>query len=236
MISPEVSTIQSIPEYESRRSAGAGLSPQASVRPVAAVPGASPLPTMIIFDADSRGGFALAEAMRRGTIAVNTVVLSNRVPLAVLERHGAEIAAVRLGDSGDGLVFAVDLSRSQPWVQVLFWTDGPASESEVSAAQNLGITRILERAQLAQWLEQATVPLARYARAKRELAQAEASLPALPPPRSTLTALPLPQAERKFRETYLRRVLSESPSQREAAVKAGIPYTTLSSMIKKLGL
>jgi transcriptional regulator of aromatic amino acid metabolism len=46
----------------------------------------------------------------------------------------------------------------------------------------------------------------------------------------------LPEAERQFRETYLRRLLSESPSAKKAAERAGVPYTTLCSMMKKLGL
>ncbi len=49
-------------------------------------------------------------------------------------------------------------------------------------------------------------------------------------------ALALRQSEQQFRESYLRAVLSRSRSQKEAASLAGVPYTTLCSMLKKLGI
>ena len=48
--------------------------------------------------------------------------------------------------------------------------------------------------------------------------------------------MPLPEAERSFRESYLRGLLAQATNARIAAQKAGVPYTTLCSMLKKMGL
>jgi hypothetical protein len=198
---------------------------------------ANNLPTMLIFDPDGRSAQHLAGVMQHRGTPVRTVVVERRVPSHVLDRHGAEIAAIRLCSGAEGLVFAVDLSRAQPWVQIVFWTEGGHDAPEVAAAHSLGITRVLGLAQLASWFAVALAPLARYARARREMLAAQALVPD-PPPCATPqpTTLSLPEAERRFREAYLRRVLSESSSHREAAVRAGVPYTTLCSMVNKLGL
>jgi hypothetical protein len=89
---------------------------------------------------------------------------------------------------------------------------------------------------LVEWLDRALVPLARMARASRQHRAAEASLPPLPAPVDETTALPLPEAERRFRETYVRRILSQSANQSDAARLAGLPYTTFRSILKKLDL
>jgi hypothetical protein len=76
------------------------------------------------------------------------------------------------------------------------------------------------------------------ARARREHLSAERQLPPLPSQESNDdgVAAPLPQAERLFREAYLRQLLSQSASRTIAARRAGVPYTTFCSMLKKAGL
>jgi transcriptional regulator of acetoin/glycerol metabolism len=76
------------------------------------------------------------------------------------------------------------------------------------------------------------------ARAHREHLDGESALPPLPrdhvEEEGAIT--PLPEAERRFRETYLRRLLADSTSNTVAARRAGLPYTTFYSMLKKLNL
>ena len=88
------------------------------------------------------------------------------------------------------------------------------------------------------WLDGALPSLARMARARHEHLSAERMLPPLPSPDDWNDdgAPPLPQAERLFREAYLRQLLSRSGNRTIAARRAGVPYTTFCSMLKKLGL
>ena len=48
--------------------------------------------------------------------------------------------------------------------------------------------------------------------------------------------LPLPTAEMRFRESYIRCLLTQSGSRQEAARRAGVPYRTMCEMIRKLGI
>jgi hypothetical protein len=135
---------------------------------------------------------------------------------------------------GNALGLAAQLLTEWPWVQPVFVSPvsfGP----EIEALRSLSWQYLVEESQLWPWLEVALGPLARRARARRMLVEAERSIPS-PPPFSgeghVLVALP--QAEQRFRESYLRLVLAGTRSQKAAAAVAGVPYTTLRSMIDKL--
>jgi hypothetical protein len=97
---------------------------------------------------------------------------------------------------------------------------------------------VIPLACLADWLDDALPGLARMARAHRDHLDGESALPPLPREHrdDDGTITPLPEAERRFRETYLRQLLADSASNAIAARRAGLPYTTFYSMLKKLNL
>ena len=145
-----------------------------------------------------------------------------------------EVMLVALGHGVATLAFAVSLLPEQPWLHPVFVSDGGLCP-EAEALRCLGSKYVLPASQLWSWLALAIGPLSAHARALRSLAEAERAIP--PPPASPLVpepALPLPQAEQRFRETYLRVVLARAQSQKAAALVAGVPYTTLRSMVEKL--
>jgi hypothetical protein len=134
------------------------------------------------------------------------------------------------------LAFAAELAAAFPWVQTVFWFDEAGSGPVQEAARSMGIKRMIPLSRLADWLDVAIPHLGCIARARRDQIIAERALPPLPPPDDGDIRVPLPDAERRFREAYLRRMLSESENHTVAARKAGLAYTTLCSMLRKLNL
>jgi len=176
-------------------------------------------------------------AVRVGGLGVATVTVIGGEPSAD-EVPREELDLAMLGLSRDrlaGLSVAVALSARCPWIETMFWYDDPSGVTAAVAARSLGITRVLPLDRLMKWLEVAFTRLAAAARARRELLRAQRDLPAFPSADLGIR-LSLPEAERGFREAYLRRLLSEEPNHAVAAQRAGVPYTTLCSMIKKLDL
>jgi hypothetical protein len=194
-------------------------------------------PHLLIYDHRGGDGLRLRCALARAGFHLNpTMVGPGRCPQAV-DRADVDIAAIGLGGDVGGLIFAAELGSNAPWTQFVFWVDDSTAPPAVHAAQSLGIGRILGLAQLDDWMAGALMPLVRVARAKRLILEAEASVPESPAwTSSSPTRLALPEAERRFREAYLRRLLSETSNTKRAAQRAGVPYTTLCSMLKKLGI
>ena len=154
-----------------------------------------------------------------------------------LDSHPIDVALIRLGvESCEGLLCGTVLARRAPWVPVLFWIAGENTGVQAQVAAALGIKRLIHEDELLLWLPGAVGPLARYARARREVEEAEAGLPPMPAGAAPAGAVPEPlrQAEQTFRELYLRALLARSTTRQEAATRAGLPYTTLVSMLKKL--
>jgi hypothetical protein len=181
----------------------------------------------------------LVQELRAGGAHADVTIFDLQQQPEILARDRVEVAAVNLdGAVPAGLVFAAALSAQVPSAQIVFWSDGKSSSPGEEAARSLGVQRIVPRSQLVEWLGVALEPLARIARAKREQAEAEAALPVVPGPISERGSvpIPLPEAERCFREAYLRTLLAQAANARSAAQQAGVPYTTLVSMIKKMGL
>jgi hypothetical protein len=193
-------------------------------------------PHVLVYDPDDDRSVEFARLRSRQPHAIVTAIATRTWP-ADLATEGVDIAVVNLGAKNlDGLGFAAELGAALPWIETVFWYDERAGAPSAAAARSLGVERVIPRQYLLDWLEEALVSLTAMARARREHIQAERALPSLPSMDAVDTTIPLPEAERRFRETYLRRVLSESPSHTAAASRTGVPYTTFCSMIKKLNL
>lgn len=141
-------------------------------------------------------------------------------------------------DNGAGVALAIELRRRAPHVEVAFYVEQP-STPEAQAARDFGLTRVLAASDLTGWLSRSLHPLAEVARYRRKLEAAQRKLEPFTvseqtPARGTL--LPLPVAERRFREAYLRACVAQTSGRREAARLAGIPYTSLCVMLRRLGI
>jgi hypothetical protein len=196
-------------------------------------------PNLLIFDPRLERAVGLVQELREGGVRLDATVFHFELDPSFLTRDHVEVAAINLdGAAPEGLVFAAELGAQVPSVQFVFWCDGEKSSPGEEAARSLGVQRIVPRSRLVEWLATALEPLACIARAKREQARAEAALPRIPGARSDRSSapMPLPEAERSFRESYLRALLAQASNARIAAQQAGVPYTTLCSMLKKMGL
>jgi hypothetical protein len=196
-------------------------------------------PNLLIFDPRADRAAGLVRELQAGGVWLDATILDLNVSDGFVQPDRLEVAAINLeGTTPEGLVFAAELGAQVPSVQFVFWFEGETSSPGEDAARSLGVQRIVPRSQLVEWLASALEPLARIARAKREQASAEAILPTLPglDRGRGAASLPLPEAERSFRESYLRALLAQASNARIAAERAGVPYTTLCSMLKKMGL
>ena len=149
--------------------------------------------------------------------------------LVLLALGGRQVSALATG---------AEAVQRNPYAEVIFYCDDPDAP-EVSAAAVLGITRIVPAQNMAAWLARAGALLARGAYLRRAAAATIAGAPE--PPTLTTSALdaarlPLPTAEMRFRESYIRCLLTQSGSRQEAARRAGVPYRTMCEMIRKLGI
>jgi DNA-binding NarL/FixJ family response regulator len=149
--------------------------------------------------------------------------------LVLLALGGRQVSALATG---------AEAVQRNPYAEVIFYCDDPDAP-EVSAAAVLGITRIVPAQNMATWLARAGALLARGAYLRRVAA---ATIAVAPEPPTLATSaldaarLPLPTAEMRFRESYIRCLLTQSGSRQEAARRAGVPYRTMCEMIRKLGI
>ena len=184
------------------------------------VPNSHPsAPRVLVFDLDSGRGLSLAASLRR---------LPHEIVVSVTNARGTgpdgageqlDVALVSLADARfDGLAFGAELGATFPWIEIVYWFEDGGAAPLAAAARSVGVRRMIPLTRLFGWLDGALPSLARLARARHD------------------GAPPLPQAERLFREAYLRQLLSRSGNRTIAARRAGVPYTTFCSMLKKLGL
>jgi hypothetical protein len=193
----------------------------------------------LIFDPDREQGLTIAGQLRRSRPAMAITVVTARLAAADLPEDEIDVGLINLADRQfEGLAFGAQLSSRFPWVETVFWFDTHNATSSAAAARSVGIRRVIPLPQLAAWLDDALPGLARIARAHREHLDGENALPPLPRDHGDDDGAitPLPEAERRFRETYLRRLIADSASNTVAARRAGLPYTTFYSMMKKLNL
>lgn len=149
--------------------------------------------------------------------------------LVLLALGGRQVSALATG---------AEAVQRNPYAEVIFYSDDPDAP-EVAAAAVLGITRIVPAPQMAGWLPRAGGLLARAAclrRAAAALIAAAPPAPGLEIDAASTSRLPLPTAEMRFRESYIRCLLTQSGSRQEAARRAGVPYRTMCEMIRKLGI
>jgi hypothetical protein len=197
------------------------------------------VPRVLVFDLHGERGLSLATGLRRSRDELIISVTSARALGPDAAGDAIDVALVSLSDERfDGLAFGAELGATFPWIEIVYWFDEGGAAPFAAAAKSLGVRRMIPLARLLGWLDDALPTLTRMARARREHLSAERQLPPLPAHEGSDGDLagPLPQAERLFREAYLRQLLSRSESRTIAARRAGVPYTTFCSMLKKAGL
>lgn len=153
--------------------------------------------------------------------------------------HQPEVAIIELGlRDCEGPAAALQMRMLVRHVEVVFFS-APDQAGEIAAARDLGLDRVLPFDELFEKLEQVLLPLAECARLRRRLDEVEERTRQFnQEAREALDAgrMALPEAERRYRETYIRSLLAETGNRREAARLAGVPYTTLCEIIRKLGI
>jgi hypothetical protein len=160
--------------------------------------------------------------------------------LALAREHHPEVLAVDLlfGDTGsEGIALGIELLKAAPRAEVVFLAES-MDLPEVHAANDIGISRLVAVRDLPLYLASALEPLADLSRARRRLDEAQRAVDRVsygltsPSPSS----LPLPIAERRFRESHVRACLAKAGGRRAAAQLLGVPYTTFCVMLRKLGI
>jgi CheY-like chemotaxis protein len=140
---------------------------------------------------------------------------------------------------GRGIALAIQLARIGDDLELLLMADD-AGAPEVQAAWDLGWHRLVAWDEATEWLDRGLEPLAALVSLKRQMASARREADALCAgsivPGVGATALPLGEAERRYREMFLRSKLALAGGRRQAAEMAGVPYTTFCVMLRKLGI
>lgn len=193
---------------------------------------------VVLVDENQLRASALAAALK-GASKTITVVTGPDGRTVHHDLFPADLVLLALGGlQVSALATGADAVQRNPYAEVIFYCDD-ADAPEVAAAAVLGITRIVPAQSMAAWLTRAGSLLARGAYLRR---MAAATIAAAPEPPTLATAaldaarLPLPTAEMRFRESYIRCLLTQSGSRQEAARRAGVPYRTMCEMIRKLGI
>jgi DNA-binding NtrC family response regulator len=162
-----------------------------------------------------------------------------RQAIELARRHQPEVAVIELGfRECEGPAVGLQMALVAPHLQTIFFT-GADDDGGVAAARALGLERVVSLDEISSLLERLLSPLAEGVRLRRRLDQVDRQVRAL----SQVSAqaaprrrLALPEAERRYRETYVRSLLAETGNRREAALRAGVPYTTLCEIMRKLGI
>ena len=174
---------------------------------------------VVLVDDNQLRASTLAAALKGASDAI--VVVTGPDSRAVQhELFPADLVLLALGGRQvSALATGAEAVQRNPYAEVIFYCDD-ADAPEVSAAAVLGITRIVPAQSMVAWLTRAGALLARGAYLRR---MAAATIAASPEPPTLATAaldgarLPLPTAEMRFRESYIRCLLTQSGSRQEAA-------------------
>ena len=191
---------------------------------------------VVVVDDNKLPAAALAAALKGASDTMSSTPAGHRPCDPSCFRGPRLLRAGRTADrrTGDGRRAV----QRNLYAEVNVYGDDPDAP-EVSAGAVLGITRIVPAQSMAAWLAHAGGLLARGAYLRR-LAAATVAIAPEPPRLETsaldATRLPLPTAEMRFRESYIRCLLTQSGSRQEAARRAGVPYRTMCEMIRKLGI
>jgi hypothetical protein len=149
----------------------------------------------------------------------------------------ADVALIRLGHADvDALAEAGRLLHRDPAIEIVFFSDGEGID--LTIAEALGLNRIVPADKLVEWLRVAGPHLVCQTQARRMLLAAARNIPPIPPfeGRHPDRIEPLPAAEQRFREAYLRTLLAPGRDRETVARLAGVPYRTLCQMIRKLDI
>ena len=194
---------------------------------------------ILIVDSDRRRGSSVLQKLN--AIGSVEAYLAEDRAAAVQAAHARqpEVAIVELGfQECDGPAVALQIATVARYVETLFFA-GPCNEGELAAARDLGLARVVPVSRLWRMLAQILGPLAQSVRLRRRLESVEQHLHRVTSEEelwSSANHLTLPEAERRYRETYIRSLLAATGNRREAARRAGVPYTTLCEIIRKLGI
>lgn len=193
---------------------------------------------VVLIDENQLRASTLAATLKAA--AEDVVVVSGPDGLALRDAlFPADLVLLALGGRQvSALATGAEAVQRNPYAEVIFYCDD-GDAPEVAAAAVLGITRIVPAPQMGAWLARAGGLLARAACLRRAAAAMLATVPAPPllaTDDSATARLPLPTAEMRFRESYIRCLLTQSGSRQEAARRAGVPYRTMCEMIRKLGI
>src|SRR4051812_4458242 len=166
-------------------------------------------------------------------------VLSVQAPESelVADEPAPDVALIRLGHPElDALAEAGRLLRRDPAIEIVFFSDGEGID--LTIAEALGLNRIVPSDKLVDWLRLAGPHLVCQTQARRLLLTAARNIPPIPPfgVRLPDRIEPLPAAEQRFREAYLRGLLDRGRDRETVARLAGVPYRTLCQMIRKLNI
>jgi len=164
-------------------------------------------------------------------------VLSVQPPESESVADEPDVALIRLGHPElDALAEAGRLLRRDSAMEIVFFSDGEGIDSTIAEA--LGLNRIVPADKLVEWLRLAGPHLVCQTQARRLLLAAARNIPPIPPFAARLPDRiePLPAAEQRFREAYLRSLLDRGRDRETVARLAGVPYRTLCQMIRKLNI
>jgi hypothetical protein len=146
-----------------------------------------------------------------------------------------DIIAVRLArDEFDPLSWAFEVRKDLGEPELVFVID-PSAPSASDGLRSTGLKWVVSLGDAPTWLPGALGPLAQMARGRALVREAQAIVPPLPGPCGSFTE-GLFEAERSFREIYVRALLGASGTRRHAAQLARVPYRTFINIITKLGL
>jgi len=193
---------------------------------------------VVVVDENQLRASSLAAALK--VAAEDVVVVSGPDGWALRsELFPADLVLLALGGRQvSALATGAEAVQRNPYAEVIFYCDD-TDAPEVAAAAVLGITRIVPANQMSSWLGRAGAQLARAAclrRAAAAMIDQAPEPPTLGSDNPSAPRLPLPTAEMRFRESYIRCLLTQSGSRQEAARRAGVPYRTMCEMIRKLGI
>jgi hypothetical protein len=218
-----------------RKSILASLPPPGLSLRVAATP-VPPASVLVVANPDAAVGTLVGCLGQHPGVTTLVARTHTRARLLATEAQPEVVLIDLLFEHGSGIALACDVQRCAPHVAVVFFAEDLGAP-EAQAARDLGISRVVGTAEMATWLAATLAPLADAARAQRTLYAARLALgrqePILDAPP---TELPLPVAERRYREAYLRACMSRAGGRREAARLAGVPYSSLCVMLRKLGI
>lgn len=197
------------------------------------------LTKVLIVDSDQRRSRDAVERLGANGCLALWVAQDRAAAVEAARDHQPEIAVIELGFRDcDGPAVALRVAAMAPHVETVFFA-GPKDEGEVAAARDLGLGRVVPLDDLISHLDRIVVPLGEAVRLRRRLEEVERRLRLLSDEswgRAGPERIALPEAERRYRETYVRSLLAETGNRREAARRAGVPYTTFCEIMRKLGI